>query len=268
MQLFGTNPPSQLNALQTTLIKQISFSHKNSITMEEAKEINEQAYDHIADWYLDWATNQTSPRERYTEKVLANITASSTSSSSSSSPHLLNAKAPRILELGCGAGVPISRMLLDRGAHVVGNDISTKQIEMAKARCPDPQATFLAGDMAALTFEPASFDGVVGFYSVFHLPRDEQKVLLRKIHGWLKPGGMVALNLATVDEEEIHGEMMGHGMFWSSFGVEGNTAMVAEAGFEAVEVEVLEAGDGKLSEDDPDYGVKFMWISAKKGVDG
>lgn len=219
--------------------------------MSEAKEINEQAYNHIADWYLDWATTQVSPRERYAEKVLANTAPK-------------DGQAPRILEIGCGAGVPISRMLLDRGAQVIGNDISPKQIEMAKARCPE--GTFLAGDMAALTFEPASFDGVIGFYSVFHLPRAEQKVLLPKILTWLKPGAMFALNLATVDEEEIHGEMMGHGMFWSSFDVEGNKAMVEEAGFDAVEVEVLEAGDGNLQEDDPDYGVKFMWITAKKAL--
>lgn len=218
---------------------------------EEAKEINEQAYDHIADWYLDWVTNQTSPRERYTEKVLANA----------------NVSSPHILEIGCGAGVPITRMLLDRGATVVANDISTKQIEMARARCPEPRATFVSGDMnKALDFAPAILDGVVGFYSVFHLPREEQKVLLAKIRSWLKPGAMFAFNLATVDEEEIHGEMMGHGMFWSSFDTEGNKAMVAAAGFEAIEVEVLEAGDGQLKEDDPDYGVKFMWITAKKGL--
>lgn len=214
--------------------------------MEQPKEINEQAYDHIADWYLQWAESQQSPRERYTDKVLKNAP-----------------KSPHVLEIGCGAGVPITRMLLDRGARVVANDISTKQIEMAKVRCPE--ATLIAGDMAALGFEPASFDGVVSFYAVFHLPRAEQKNLLAKIHTWLKPGGMFALNLATVDEEEIHGEMMGHGMFWSSFDVEGNKAMMTEAGFEVVEVEVLEAGDGKLGEDDPDYGVKFMWIAAKKG---
>lgn len=217
--------------------------------MEEAKLINEQAYDRIADWYLDWATTQASPRQRYTEKVLANTTEAS----------------PRILELGCGSGVPISRMLLDRGAQVVGNDISPKQIEMAKARCPE--GTFVCGDMTALTFAPASFDGAVGFYSVFHLPRAQQQPLLTKVLGWLKPGAMCALNLATVDEEEIHGEMMGHGMFWSSFDVEGNKAMIAEAGFEAVEIEVLEAGDGQLKEGDADYGVKFMWITAKKGLE-
>lgn len=223
--------------------------------MENPKEIVENAYDNIADWYRDWAISQASPRERYTEKVLTNASANASANAS-----------PRILEIGCGAGVPITRMLLDHGAEVVANDISAKMIEMARARCPE--ATFFPGDMGALDFARAYFDGAVSFYAVFHLPREEQKAMLAKVHAWLRPGAMLALNLATVDEEEIHGEMMGHGLFWSSFDVEGNRAMVEGAGFEEVEFEVLEAGDGKLDEDDPDYGVKFMWITAKKGSSG
>ncbi|KAF2249797.1 methyltransferase type 11 [Trematosphaeria pertusa] len=210
------------------------------------KEIVQQAYDHIAEWYLDWASTQPSPRERYTDKVLAHAP---------SSPH--------ILELGCGSGVPITRMLLDRGARVVANDISSKQLSMAKAQCPSAQ--FVPGDMAALSFAPASFDGVVCFYTIFHLPRAEQRGMLANICSWLKPGGMFAFNLATVDEEEIHGEFLGHGMFWSSFGVEESMKMVREVGLEVVEAEVLEAGDGRLEESDPDYGVKFMWVVARKG---
>jgi len=212
------------------------------------KEIVEQAYDHIAEWYLHWVEGQRSPRERYTNKVLENAPPS-----------------PCVLELGCGPGVPITRMLLDRGAQVVANDISTKQISMAKVRCP--QAKFVSGDMAALSFEPASFDGVISFFTIFHLPRAEQKGMLSKIYSWLKPGGMFVFNLATVDEEEIHGEFLGHGMFWSSYGVEDSKAMVRDVGLEVVEAEVLEAGDGQLEESDPDYGVKFMWVAARKGLD-
>lgn len=213
------------------------------------KEIVEQAYDHIAEWYLRWVEGQRSPRERYTNKVLENAPAS-----------------PCVLELGCGPGVPITRMLLDRGAQVVANDISTKQLSMAKVRCP--QATLISGDMAALSFEPASFDGVISFFTIFHLPRAEQKGMLSNIHSWLKPGGMFVFNLATVDEEEIHGEFLGHGMFWSSYGVEDSKAMVRDVGLEVVEAEVLEAGDGQLEESDPDYGVKFMWVVARKGLGG
>ena len=92
--------------------------------------------------------------------------------------------------------------------------------------------------------------------------------MLSNIHSWLKPGGMFVFNLATVDEEEIHGEFLGHGMFWSSYSVEDSKAMIGDVGFEIVELEILEAGDGKLEESDPDYGVKFMWIAARKGSSG
>ncbi|KAF2210738.1 hypothetical protein CERZMDRAFT_44769 [Cercospora zeae-maydis SCOH1-5] len=215
--------------------------------MDNPRTINSQAYDHVAEWYLDWANSSPSPRQRYTERVLHNAKSVS---------------KPRILELGCGPGVPITKMLLDRGAEVVANDISATQIRMAKERCPG--ATFIAGDMSELAFEPGSFDGVTCFYAIFHLPREDQKTMLANIHSWLRPGAMLVFNTAEVDEEEIHGEMMGHGMFWSSFDAEGNQKMVEDAGFGSIESEMCEAGDGKLDPSDPDYGVKFLWFSAKR----
>lgn len=221
----------------------------NKIMSKELKDMVEQAYDSIAERYFEWVQDQRSPRERYTDKVLENSLVS-----------------PCILELGCGSGVPITRMLLDRGAQVIANDISTKQTSMAKEKCP--QATFIPGDMVALSFEPASFDGVTCFYAIFHLPRAEQKKMLSQIHSWLKPGGLFAFNLATIDKEEVHGEMFGHRMFWSSYSVEDSKAMVMDVGFEIVEAEVLEAGDGVLKEGDLDYGVKFIWLAARKRSSG
>lgn len=213
---------------------------------EDPKVIVERAYDHIADWYVQWVTGQRSLREKYANKVLA----------ACSSP------SPPILELGCGPGVPITRMLLDRGAHVVANDISATQIHMARARCPE--ATFVRGDMAGLAFEPASFEGAVCFFTIFHLPRAEQRSLLSRIYSWLRPGGMFVVNFAVFDEEEIYGEMMGHGIFWSGFGVEESKAMLTGVGFELVEAEEGESGDGRLEEGDADYGSVFAWIAAKK----
>ncbi|KAK4125405.1 methyltransferase type 11 [Parathielavia appendiculata] len=210
-------------------------------------QIVSQGYDHIAESYLHWVESQRSPREHYTEKLLSHCPPS-----------------PRILELGCGAGVPITRMLLDRGAQVVANDISAKQLDLARARCPE--AALIPGDMTALSFEPESFDGVVAFFSIFHLPRAEQKGMFSKIHSWLKPGGMVVFNLATADEEEVYGEFLGHGMFWSSFGAEESKAMVTDVGLKVVEFEELEAGDGQVDENDPDYGVSFIWVAARKGL--
>ncbi|KAF2745683.1 methyltransferase type 11 [Sporormia fimetaria CBS 119925] len=214
---------------------------------QDPKTTVKEAYDEIAEWYLAWAQNHQTPRERYTRKMLSEA-----------------GDSPYILELGCGAGVPVTRMLLDSGSRVVANDISDVQLKMAKTRCPE--ATFIAGDMTELSFEEKSFDGVVSFFTIFHLPRSEQEDMLRRIYGWLKPGVLFVFNLATLDEEEIHGEFLGHGMFWSSYGVEENEAMIRRVGYEILELEVLEAGDGKLDETDPDYGVKFVWIAARKPV--
>lgn len=207
--------------------------------------IVEYAYDQISEWYLQWVKDQKSPRERYAKKLLEQLQPS-----------------PSILELGCGCGVPILQLLLKQGAHVVANDISTKQIEMAKARFPD--AELIAGDMTALAFEPESFHGAISFYTLFHLPRSKLKDMLTKIHSWLKPNGIFIFNLATVDEEEIHGEFFGYGMFWSSFDTDGSQALLKEVGFDLLQVELSQAGDGKLEEDEPDFGAEFMWVVAQK----
>lgn len=215
------------------------------MSTEDPKQIVSSAYDHVATWYLNWVQTERSPRERYTQYLLT-----------SAPPN------PHILELGCGPGIPITRFLLDHGAQVTANDISARQLELAQERCPS--ATFVTGDMSLLNFPPASFDGIICFYTIFHLPRAEQRDMLAKIHSWLKPGGMFVCNFATVDEEEIHGEMLGHGMFWSSYAVEESVAMVRGVGLEVLREEVVVAGEGRAEEGDADYGVEFLWVAAER----
>ncbi|KAI0619251.1 O-methyltransferase [Pyrenophora tritici-repentis] len=157
-------------------------------------------------------SQQSSPRERYTQTLLKKLPPS-----------------PHILELGCGPGIPTLRSLLDQGAHVVANDISTAHIQMAHRSCPE--AKLLIGDMTALNFAPSTFHGAIGFYTLFHLPRSKLRGMLTKIHTWLKPGGVFAFNLATIDEEEIHGEVLGYGMFWSGYGVGHSRRLVEEVGW-------------------------------------
>lgn len=214
--------------------------------MSEAPEaIVEYAYDNITTWYLQWVSSQNSPRERYTQELLKSLPPS-----------------PSILELGCGPGVPVLKLLLDQGVKVVANDISKAQIEMARTRFPG--AELIHGNMTSLIFEPERFHGIISFYTLFHLPRAKLKEMLVKIYGWLKPGGLFVFNLTTLDEEEIHGEFLGYGMFWSSYDVEGNKMLLREAGFDLLQVEVMQAGDGKLQEDEPDFDAEFMWVVAQK----
>src|SRR5437867_8182565 len=106
--------------------------------------------------------------------------------------HWLRRLAPRIapgarvLDLGCGNGIPVARELAER-FRVTGVDLSPVQIERARALVPG--ARFVCADMTAVEFEPRSFDGVAAFYSIINVPVSEQPGLFRRIAAWLSPGG-------------------------------------------------------------------------------
>ena len=106
----------------------------------------------------------------------------------------LAAPAPgtRALDLATGTG-DLAFALAQRGARVVGLDITTRMIELARAKAPAESATaFLVGDMLALPFPSSSFDIVTtgyGLRNVPDLPRAVDEILRV-----LKPGGQ-ALSL-------------------------------------------------------------------------
>jgi cyclopropane fatty-acyl-phospholipid synthase-like methyltransferase len=214
------------------------------------KDMIKSSYDAMASSYNTWATSQSSPRTTYTTQILSSIT----------SPSSL------ILELGCGAGLPISRQILDSSARLIANDISTTQISLARRSCPDITATFIPGDMLTLSFQPETFDGVVAFFSIFHLPREEQKVMFQKVFTGMKTGSKFAFNLGSEAKEEIRDLFFGKEMFWSGWGVERSLEILREVGFVVESWEVRDAGDGEevLGEEDPDYGVRFLWVVCRK----
>ena len=147
----------------------------------DPKRIVAEGYDAISERYLAWSDLRPSPtRLRYLALALDLIPAGSD-----------------VLDLGCGAGIPMTAALAE-GRTVTGVDISETQLEMARRNVPG--ATFLQADMTTLTFEPASFDAVVAFYSLTHVPRDEQAELLGRIRSWLRPGGLFLASMGADDE--------------------------------------------------------------------
>jgi Methyltransferase domain len=127
------------------------------------------------------------------------------------------------------------------------------------------EVELLVTDMTTLNFPPGSFDVVVAFYSIIHLPRNEQKEMLGKIATWLsrdsEDGGYLLLNFGTTDnpgsyEREWLGCKEGH-MYWSSFDSATNLALVEQAEFEIVESSVIE-------DDEDGRKVPFLWVLARK----
>jgi SAM-dependent methyltransferase len=93
----------------------------------------------------------------------------------------------RVVDLGCGAGIPATDALASHGLQVLRVDFSAVQLH--RARRPVPAARFVQADMAALHLRPASADAVVAFYSLIHVPLADQQALFPRIRDWLRRGG-------------------------------------------------------------------------------
>jgi SAM-dependent methyltransferase len=205
----------------------------------ERKRIVEQGYDQIAERYADWAVRVwPDERARYTDLISKSLS-----------------DGADVLELGCASGGPTTQALAER-FKLIGVDLSTRNVELARANVPS--ATFLHADMTALELEPASFDAVVAFFSIIHVPREEQSGLLAQIARWLRPGGLfVATMGASATENGYEEDWLGAPMYWSHFDAETNQRLVEEAGL-VVASAVLETAD------EDGLPVTFLWVVARK----
>lgn len=121
----------------------------------------------------------------------------------------------RVLDLGCGAGMPATRELADHGLQVIGVDFAAEQLR--RARRLVPAARLVQADMATVQFGPASLDAVVSFYALIHLPLADQRALFPRIRDWLRPAGLF---LAIVGAQPWTGteDFLGADMFWEHAG--------------------------------------------------
>ena len=145
-----------------------------------------------------------------------------------------------VLDIGCGAGVPITRALAERFA-VTGVDISGEMIRQAKANVPG--ASFVHGGIMSVDFAASSFDAVVAFYSIFHLPREEHTTLFSRVHSWLKPSGYLMCTLSHSDEMAYtEDDFFGVTMYWSNYGLRDYVQILTGLGFSILRTSTI--GDG------------------------
>ena len=112
-----------------------------------------------------------------------------------------------LLDLGCGAGVPVAQTFLANGWEVVGVDFCPEMLALAAQHVPAMRR--VCGDMRRLELAPKSVDAVTCVYSLFHLPWREHGALFQRIAGWLRPNGRLFFTYATADytgEPEFEGD--------------------------------------------------------------
>lgn len=148
-----------------------------------------------------------------------------------------------VLDIGCGAGIPIDSYLIQKGYYVKGIDISEKQIKLAKKNVP--QGEYILGDMSQFTEGEYSVDAVVSFYAIFHTPRERHFDLLKKIYSFLKKDGLLLVTMGVSDWVGTENDFCGGVMSWSHYDAETNRKLITQAGFKIVFDEIDTSGNEK-----------------------
>jgi len=136
---------------------------------EAAKDLVRRGYDALSARY-DQAYGGDAKYQAWLAELLSNLPRES-----------------RVLDLGCGSGIPVAKTLAAAGHRVTGVDIS--EVQIARAREAVPEAEFIQADATRVRFPPETFDAVVSFYAFIHIPLDEQLPLLQRMATWLRLGG-------------------------------------------------------------------------------
>jgi 2-polyprenyl-3-methyl-5-hydroxy-6-metoxy-1,4-benzoquinol methylase len=102
---------------------------------------------------------------------------------------LPNVNARRVLDLGCGAGQLSHHLATSGAAEVVGVDVSERMLALARAQFAHPRVTYSRVAIEEVAFPPARFDLVVSVLAFHYV--DDYAGLVRRIAGWLTPGGVL-----------------------------------------------------------------------------
>ncbi|WP_328612406.1 methyltransferase domain-containing protein [Amycolatopsis sp. NBC_00355] len=202
--------------------------------MNEPRRIVESGYDSSAERYLEWSARiADDPRLRFLGELTGRLD-----------------DGAAVLDLGCGAGVPCTALLADRH-DVLGVDLSAAQLALARRNVPG--ARFEKADMAEVSFPGGSFDAVTAFYSVLHVPREDQGDLFTRIAGWLRPGGWFLAALGCSEVNGVEADWLGTPMFFSSHAPAENRRLLEAAGFTLVV-------DEQVTMREPEGDATFHWV--------
>ena len=192
---------------------------------EEVAALVCDGYDAIAERYAAYADDSVAhPRQEWVARLLGQLQSPS-----------------RVLELGCGPGVPTAAAIAGAGHDILGVDISAGQLAIARRRVPS--ATFLEADFLSLAFDAGAFDAIVALYSITHVPRRHYPELFSRIREWLRPEGWFLATFGTGDSNGwLEDDLLGFGAsnWTNSFDRATTERLLRDAGLALESAELVE----------------------------
>lgn len=142
----------------------------------------------------------------------------------------------KIVDIGCGTGKPVVHDLARAGHDVLGIDISAAMIDAARERVPFPNAKFEKLDFREFNPPAASYDAVTAYFSLIAgVTQAEIRDTLKRVYGFVKPGGYLVWATVPIAAENLELRWMGNLTIVSSLSPEDAVQAVKDAGFEVVE---------------------------------
>lgn len=167
-----------------------------------------KAYDRIAAWFRSETRNSPYGMP-FLEELLA-----------------LLPEHAHVLDAGCGFG-RMARVLLDRGCRVTGVDVSGEMLRLASEYVPE--AHLVQADVSEFR-TTETFDAVLAWDSLFHLPPDRHRPMLKRMAQLLKPDGIFLMTSGS-RKGHVSGAMNGVEFHYSTLSMEEYRTELARSGF-------------------------------------
>ncbi|WP_420139455.1 class I SAM-dependent methyltransferase [Sphingomonas sp.] len=136
-----------------------------------------------------------------------------------------------ILDIGCGSGVPIARMLVERGYDVTGVDGSATMLALFRANLPGVAAQRM--DMRQLALGQR-FAGLLAWDSFFHLSPEDQRGMFARFRAHAAPGAPLMFTSGGAEGSAI-GDLAGDPLYHGSLGPAEYRERLNAAGFDLVD---------------------------------
>ena len=165
-----------------------------------------------------------------------------------------------VCEVGCGPG-HVARYLKDRGLDMRGIDISVEMVRAASRLHPD--IPFERGDMVHLDLPEGSLAGIVCFYAIIHVPREDVPRALSGMHRTLAPGGEILLSFhggaGMIHRDQWYDKAVSVDV--TLFGRDEMAALLGAADFEGIDIQ-------ERAPYDFEYQTRRLYARARKKKSG
>lgn len=151
---------------------------------------------------------------------------------------LVDQRPARVLDLGCGSGLPTAKQLLDAGVEVVGVDESAVMLDLARAQAPG--GTYLHRDLRRID-DLGEFDAVVAFFSLLMLPKADIPPLLRQLRAQLRGPKLLLVSMVLGDFDLLPISFLGVPTRVSAYPPDELRQVLDDAGFEQFELREVSA---------------------------